>query len=137
MDYKRKQIEDYFLEWVIDQGSKNNKTIINFLKEYRDISIKNLEDSRWMDYFESIHTQCFEEGYSILEKPEDVVTFLGDKTSEIKEFVENWEKERWGDADEKNIASDLNDPITLINRYVFIIGEDIVEEWMKDPNKIS
>ena len=45
--------------------------------------------------------------------------------------------ERYGDIEDDNIwkireINILND-IELVNRYFFIIGQDIVAKWMEDP----
>ena len=44
LDYKHDEIKDYFKNWIIDQGS-SNQVILNFLKEHKEVSIKNTDDN--------------------------------------------------------------------------------------------
>ena len=59
--------------------------------------------------------------------------FLGNEADAVRRFVLEWEKERYGDLRDGSIETDILDDVALVNRYFFIHGEDIVEEWMEDP----
>ena len=132
MDYNHDQIKHYFKNWIIDQGGEDNPKVLEYLKEHKDISLGN-KDSRWMHYYDHIHQEAFPTEYPILRCSEACKAFLGNHTAEVREFVKEWELERYGGLGDGSIETDILDPVALVNRYFFIIGEDIVQEWMEDP----
>ena len=136
MDYKYDQIKHYFKDWVIAFGS-HHLEIVKFLKENKDISLTNTKDSAWIDTYDIIHQEVFPTNKRIIESPEAAKAFLGNETKQIREFVKKFEKEHYGDLEDDNIwkinETNILDDVELVNRYFFIIGKDIVAEWMEDP----
>ena len=136
MEYRKEDIKLYFKNWVIEFGSQH-LDIIKFLKEFKDVSIMNIKDSAWIDTYDMVHQEAFPTNKPIIESSESAKVFLGNETEKIREFVKGFEKERYADLGDNRIwkineTDTLND-VELVNRYFFIIGEEIVSEWMDDP----
>ena len=55
----------------------------------------------------------------------------------VRQFVKAFEENRYGGFEEDNIwkmkETNILDDVELVNKYFFIIGEEIVKEWMEDP----
>ena len=136
MDYRKKDIKHYFKDWVKVFGD-HHLDIIKFLKENKESSITDTKDSAWIDTFDIVHQEAFPTNKKIIESPDAAKAFLGKETKTIREFVKEFQKERYGDLEDDTIwkISDINllDDVELVNRYFSIIGEDIVAEWMDDP----
>ena len=136
MDYRKDDIKQYFKDWVNAFGS-HHLDIIKFLKENKDSSRPNTQDSAWIDTYDIVHQEAFPTSKKIIENPEAAKAFLGKETKKIREFVKEFHKERYGDLEDDNIWKireiNLLDDVELVNSYFSIIGEDIVSEWMDDP----
>ncbi len=136
MDYRKEDIKHYFKDWVKAFGSHHIE-IIKFLKEDKDISITNTKDNAWIDTYDIVHQEAFPINKRIIESPEAAKAFLGNETEKVREFVKEFEKERYGDLEDDNIwkinETNILDDVELVNKYFFIIGEDIVQDWMEDP----
>ena len=136
MDYRKEDIKRYFRDWVAAFGN-HHLDIINFLNEKKDLSIRKAKDKIWIDTFEIVHQEAFPINKKIIESPEAAKAFLGSKKDKIKEFVKKFEKERYGDLEDNSIwkikETNIVDDVELVNMYFFILGEEIVAEWMEDP----
>ena len=136
MDYRKEDIKRYFRDWVAAFGN-HHLDIINFLNENKDLSIRNTKDNIWIDTFEIVHQEAFPINKKIIENSEAAKAFLGSEKDKIKEFVQKFEKERYGDLEDNSIwkIREINiiDDVELVNMYFFILGEEIVNEWMEDP----
>ena len=131
MEHRREEIKEYFKNWVIDRGS-HHLEILNFLKDHKDLSDTNTKDNAWIDTYDLVHQEAFPTTYPIIESPMAAKAFLGNEADAVRRFVLEWEKERYGDLRDGSIENDILDDVALVNRYFFIHGEDIVEEWMED-----
>ena len=132
MEHRREEIKEYFKNWVIERGSYHLE-ILKFLKDHKDLSDTNTKDNAWIDTYDLVHQEAFPTTYPIIESPMAAKAFLGDEADAVRRFVLEWEKERYGDLGGASIETDILDDVALVNRYFFIHGEDIVEEWMEDP----
>ena len=132
MEHRREEIKEYFKNWVIDRGS-HHLEILKFLKDHKDLSDTNTKDNAWIDTYHLVHQEAFPITYPIIESPMAAKAFLGNEADAVRRFVLEWEKERYGDLGDGSIETDILDDVALVNRYFFIHGEDIVEEWMEDP----
>ena len=121
----------------MDAFGSHHLDIIQFLKENKDSSRPNTQDSAWIDTYDIVHQEAFPTSKKIIESPEAAKAFLGKETKKIREFVKEFHKERYGDLEDDNIWKireiNLLDDVELVNKYFFIIGEEIVKEWMEDP----
>ena len=132
MEHRREEIKEYFKNWVLDRGS-HHLEILKFLKDHKDLSDTNTKDNAWIDTYDLVHQEAFPTTYPIIESPMAAKAFLGNEADAVRRFVLEWEKERYGDLRDGSIETDILDDVALVNRYFFIHGEDIVEQWMEDP----
>ena len=128
LEYRKEEIKEYFKNWIIDNGT-HNPNIIKFLKDHKNIKDDN---AAWMNVYDTVHEKAFQEDYIINNKVA-AKAFLGSEAGAVREFVKEWEIERYGGLGDGSIETDILDDIALVNRYFFIHGEDIVYEWMEDP----
>jgi len=102
MDYKRKEIAEYFNDYV-----KENDNAI-FEDKY---------------FYEDIHHYCFNESYYIIGTYE-AKQWLGDETLNIINFIKEYEEFNFG-----KVSTDFSDAEKIVNMYVYIIGEEVVNDW--------
>ena len=136
LNYRKKDIKRYFKDWVAAFGS-HHLDIIKFLKENDDVSTKTAKNNVLLDTYDIVHQEAFPVNKPIIESSEAAKAFLGNKIEKVREFVKEFEKENSGDLENDSIwkinETKLDDDVELVNRYFFIIGRDIVSEWMDDP----
>ena len=136
MNYRKEEIKQYFKDWVAAFGS-HHLDIIKFLKENKSFSKTKSEDEIWIDTFDLVHQEAFPANKPIIENPSAAKAFLGDETKKVRQFVKAFEENRYRGFEEDNIwkmkETNILDDVELVNKYFFIIGEEIVKEWMEDP----
>ena len=107
MDYKYAEIEEHFDEWL-------NETMTHHGYEWvKD----NLDD---------LHHECFNTDYYII-GTQRAIDWMGSKSWEIMEFVKEYEEDNFGEC-----GTDLTNPERLVNMYVYIIGEEVVAEYVNE-----
>ena len=136
MNYRKEEIKRYFKDWVTAFGS-HHLDIIKFLKENKSFSKTKSEDEIWMDTFDLVHQEAFPVNKPIIENPSAAKALLGNETKQVRQFVKAFEENRYRGFEEDNIwkmkETNILDDVELVNKYFFIIGEEIVKEWMEDP----
>ena len=136
MNYRKEEIKRYFKDWVAAFGS-HHLDIIKFLKENKSFSKTKSEDEIWIDTFDLVHQEAFPANKPIIENPYAAKAFLGDETKQVRQFVKAFEENHYRGFEEDNIwkmkETNILDDVELVNKYFFIIGEEIVKEWMEDP----
>ena len=136
MNYRKEQIKRYFKDWVAAFGN-HHLDIIKFLKENKNLSKTKSEDEIWVDTFDLVHQEAFPANKPIIENSSAAKVFLGDETKKVRQFVKAFEENHDRGFEEDNIwkmkETNILDDVELVNKYFFIIGEDIVKEWMEDP----
>ena len=105
MDYKKEEIKQYFLDFIED-----NKGNDNWLED-------NIDD---------LHHHCFNTDYYIIGTYK-AKKWLGDKVLDIIEFIKNYEMLHFGE-----VYTDFSDPERIVNMYTYIIGEEIVSDWINE-----
>lgn len=73
-----------------------------------------------------LHSKCFNEDYYII-GTQKAIDWMGSKAFRIIEFVKEWEIDVIGEASE-----DYTDPEMLVNKYTYILGEEVVRDWFDD-----
>ena len=101
MDYKRKEIKEYF-----------DDSIINYDKEW----IENNQDD--------LHHEIFNTNYYIIGTYK-AKQWLGDQVFNIIDFIKEYEEFHFGE-----VTTDFASPEALVNMYVYIIGEEIVWDYI-------
>ena len=103
MNYKKQEIQEYF-----------NDSIINYDKEW----IENNQDD--------LHHEIFNTDYYIIGTYK-AKQWLGDEVFNIIDFIKEYEQSLFGE-----VFTDFSDPERIVNMYVYIIGEEIVFDYMQE-----
>jgi hypothetical protein len=100
--YKQDEIQQYFYDWVADQGQE-------WIKENKD----------------DLHHHAFNTDYYIIGygKAEE---WLGTHTFEVIRIIQEYEKDMFGES-----YTDLSDSEKVVNMYTYIVGEQIVYDYIE------
>ena len=98
--YKYEEIQSYFQDWIKDQDK-------NWIEE-------NIDD---------LHHHCFNTDYYIIGRYE-AKKWLSNNVFEIIEIIKNYEQDNFGE-----ITTDFSEPEKVVNMYVYIAGQMIVDEY--------
>ena len=101
MDYKREEIKEYFYDFLNDQ------------------------DAEWIeDNQDDLHHYAFSMDYYIIGTYR-AKQWLGSMVFEVIDFIKEYEETNFGE-----VLTDFSDPERVINQYTYIIGLDIVSEYL-------
>ena len=100
--YKYAEIEDHFYDYIEEQD-----------KEW-------IEDNK-----EELHHHTFNTDYFIIGTYQ-AKQWLGDKAFDIISIIKDYEEDNFGEA-----HTDLSDPEKVVNMYAYIVGEDIVRDYLE------
>jgi len=100
MNYKRKEIQEYFNDWIKDQSEE-------WINE-------NLED---------LHHHAFNTDYYIIGSYK-ATQWLGDQVFNIIDFIKEHEQSEYGE-----VFTDFSSPEAIVNMYVYILGDEIVWDY--------
>ena len=106
MEYKKEEIKEYFDDWISDN------------KEY-------LEENHPNDWKDDLHHYAFNEDYYIIGTYQ-AKQWLGDMVFDVINFIKDYEQNNFGE-----VYTDFSDPEKVVNMYVYIIGEEIVSEYLE------
>jgi len=102
MDYKLNEIKEYFEDFIKDQ------------------------DQDWIDQnIEDLHHHAFNTDYYIIGTYE-ATQWLGNQVFNIINFIKDYEMNNFGE-----VTTDFSSPEAIVNMYVYIIGEGIVFDYIK------
>jgi hypothetical protein len=105
MDYKREEIEAYFDDYIND--------------------IINNQGRQWIeDNQDDLHHYAFNEDYYIIGTYQ-AKQWLGNMAFEVINFIKEWEQVNFGE-----VLTDFSDPEKVVNMYTYIIGSEIVSEFL-------
>ena len=105
MDYKKEEIKEYFDDYV-----KQNE---EWLKESK----------YWK---EDLHHHAFNEDYYIIGTYQ-AKQWLGDMAFDVIEHIREYEEFNFGE-----VNTDFSSPEKVVNMYAYIIGEEIVHEYLEE-----
>tara|TARA_R100000388_G_scaffold34479_2_gene26729 strand:- start:1586 stop:1933 length:348 start_codon:yes stop_codon:yes gene_type:complete len=108
--FKYNEIKEYFNEFL----SEN----LDYLKE---------NDKYWR---EELHNHAFNTDYYII-GTYHATEWLGDQAFKVINIIKEYEQFNFGE-----VFTDLSEPEKVVNMYTYIVGEDIVADWL-DANPIS
>ena len=100
--YKYEEIKSHFEDFINDE---NNKDFIE----------NNLDD---------LHHEIFNTDFYIIGRKQ-ASDWLGDQVFNIINFIKEYEKDNFGE-----VNTDFSEPEAVVNMYVYIIGEEIVAEYI-------
>jgi len=101
MDYKKQEIQEHFNDSI---------------KEYDKEWIENNQDD--------LHHEIFNNDYYIIGTYK-ATQWLGDQVFNIIDFIKDYEESLFGE-----VTTDFASPEAIVNMYVYIIGEDIVWDYI-------
>ena len=108
MKYKFDEIKSYFDDWIKEQ------------------------DEEWiLDHVDDLHYHCFNTDYYIIGTYQ-AKKWLGENVFEIIEEIKTYEKDNFGE-----VNTDFSDPEKVVNMYAYIIGEEIVFDYVDENNLIE
>jgi len=110
LTYKRDEIKEY-LDERIDE-----------MKEY---DIKNLKQ---LIKDGEIHNEIFNTDYYIIGTYE-AKKWLGDQAFDVIGIIKEYEEDNFGE-----VTTELDNPEKVVNMYVYIVGEDLINEGSIDKN---
>lgn len=100
MNYKKTEIERHFHDFISEQPND------------------------WVrDNWDDLHHHAFNTDYYIIgyARAKD---WLGDEVFNAIQFIKEYEEGNFGE-----VYTDFSDPEKVVNMYVYILGEEIVERW--------
>ena len=108
MDYKREEIKEYFNDFINDQGEE-------WIEENKD----------------DLHHHAFNTDYYIIGTYQ-AKQWLGDKVFDVIEHIREYEDFAFGE-----VSTDFSDPERVVNMYTYIIGEEIVSEYVNKLQEVA
>lgn len=108
MDYKKEEIQEHFNDWIKDQ------------------------DQDWInDNVDDLHHHAFNSDYYIIGTYQ-AKEWLGSEAFNIIGFIKDYEQSVFGE-----VHTDLADAEKVVNMYVYIIGEEIVYEYLNKQEEVA
>jgi len=101
MNYKKQEIQEYFNDYIKDQ------------------------DQDWInDNIDDLHHHAFNSDYYIIGTYK-AKQWLDDEVFNIIDFIKEYEEFNFGE-----VITDFSSPEAIVNMYVYIIGEEIVWDYI-------
>lgn len=104
--YKYEEIKSHFEDFISEQD--------------QDWIKKNIDD---------LHHHCFNNDYYIIGRDE-AKQWLGDHVFDIIEIIREYEQNNFGE-----VNTDFSEPEKIVNMYTYIIGEEIVQDYINELEK--
>ena len=108
MDYKREEIKEYFDDFINDQDAE-------WIEENKD----------------DLHHHAFNTDYYIIGTYQ-AKQWLGDKVFDVIEHIREYEDWHFGE-----VSTDFSDAERVVNMYTYIIGEEIVYEYVNKLEEVA
>ena len=108
MDYKKEEIKEYFDDFINDQD-------VEWIEENKD----------------DIHHHAFNTDYYIIGTYQ-AKQWLGDMAFDVINFIKDYEQDNFG-----KVHTDLSDPEKVVNMYVYIVGEEIVADYLNELEEVA
>ena len=108
MDYKKEEIKEYFDDFINDQGAEW------------------IEDNK-----DDLHHYAFNNDYFIIGTYK-AKKWLGDEVFDVIEHIRGYEVFHFGE-----VVTDFSEPEKVVNMYVYIIGEEIVNDYLQELEEVA
>jgi 5-methylthioribose kinase len=112
MDYKKDEIKEYFDDYI---------------KENKEWFEEN-ESETWKD---DLHHHAFNEDYYIIGTYQ-AKEWLGNMAFGVINFIKDYEQDNFG-----KIYTDFSEPEKVVNMYVYILGEEIVADYLNELEEVA
>ena len=94
------------------------------IKEHFEDFIKH-EGQDWVaEHKEDLHHEIFNTDYYIIGTYK-AKQWLGSMVFEVINFIKEWEQDNFGE-----VSTDFSNPEMVVNMYTYIIGSEIVSEYL-------
>ena len=93
------------------------------IKAHFDDYINDLTDKEIRENIDDLHHDIFNTDYYIIGTYE-AKQWLGDQVFNIIEIIKEYEEFNFG-----SVNTDFSDPEKIVNMYVYIVGEEIVQDY--------
>jgi hypothetical protein len=98
----------------------------NEVKEYfNDFVAENSEALKDSDFRDDLHHHAFNTDYYIIGTYQ-AEQWLGNKSFDVIGIIKEYEESNFGE-----ITTDLSSPESVVNMYAYIVGEEIVYDWLQ------
>ena len=99
------------------------------IKSHFDDFLAN-QDEQWIkDNKDDLHYHAFNTDYYIIGTYQ-AKQWLGDKVFNIIDIIKQYEQDNFGE-----VNTDFSDPEKVVNMYAYIVGEDIVYDYINSLEK--
>ena len=112
MDYKKEEIKSYFNDFISDYFEQQDP---EWIEENKD----------------DLHYHAFNIDYYIIGTYQ-AKQWLGNMTFDVINFIKEYEQFNFGE-----VYTDLSDPEKVVNMYVYIIGEEIVSDYLNELEEVA
>jgi len=108
MEYKKEEIKEYFDDFINDQDAE-------WIEENKD----------------DLHHHAFNTDYYIIGTYQ-AKQWLGDMVFDVINFIKDYEQDNFGE-----VLTDLSEPEKVVNMYAYIIGEEIVADYLQELEEVA
>ena len=78
-----------------------------------------------------MHHNCFNTGYYIIGTYK-ATQWLGDQVFNVIDIIKEYEQDQFG-----SVMTDFSSPEKVVNMYSYIIGEDIVQDYINNLEEVA
>jgi hypothetical protein len=108
MKYKKEEIEDTFYDFIDEQDK-------DWIEENRD----------------DLHHHAFNTDYYIIGTYR-ATQWLGDQVFNVIQFIKEYEENNFGE-----VSTDFSNAENVVNMYTYIIGEEIVSDYINKLEEVA
>jgi len=101
------------------------------IKEHFDDFIKEQPEDWVEENIDDIHHYAFNEDYFIIGTYQ-AKKWCGDEVFNIIETIREYEDMHFGE-----VNTDFSDAEKVVNMYAYIVGEEVVNEWLEDGRELE
>ena len=94
------------------------------IKQHFDDFLEDRDEDWVEENIDDIHHYAFNEDYYIIGTYQ-AKQWLGNEVFEVIDFIKEWEQDNFGE-----VFTDFSDPEKVVNMYTYIIGSEIVSEYL-------
>ena len=102
---------------------------------FDDFVVENSEELQCSSFRDDLHHHAFNTDYFIIGTQQAKDFFFADQFSDhvfdVINIVKDYEQDNFGE-----VTTDLSCPESVVNMYAYIVGEEIVSEWL-EANKLG
>ena len=111
--FKYEEIKSHFDDFLTEDSGIDGKS--NYFLAIND-----------SDFRDDLHYHAFNTDYYIIGTYQ-AEQWLEDKAFAVMNIIKEYEEWNFGE-----VSTDLSEPEKVVNMYAYIIGEDIVAEWLEN-----